>query len=253
MAELIDLQDEEENNEPQEATAEQEPQPEAPEVPEKYKGKSFEDIVRMHQEAEQLIGRHSQEVGELRGVVDSFIKQQLEPKAPQAKDDEEIDFYVDPEKAVEKAIANHPKIKEAEQFTSMTRAKLAKQELDSKHPDAGSILQDAEFQSWVRSSPVKQKLFQQAHQDYDVDAADELFSTWKERKQIAANTAQVETQARKQSVRQASTGNARASAGGDSRKVYRRADIIKLMKEDPARYEAMQDDIMAAYASGRVK
>ena len=37
------------------------------------------------------------------------------------------------------------------------------------------------------------------------------------------------------------------------RKVYRRADIIKLMKNDPDRYQAMSEEIMAAYAEGRVK
>ena len=39
---------------------------EAPVIPEKYKGKSLEDIVKMHQEAEKLIGKQAQEVGEVR-------------------------------------------------------------------------------------------------------------------------------------------------------------------------------------------
>ena len=34
---------------------------EAPKVPEKYSGKSLEEIIKMHQEAEKLIGR--QEIG----------------------------------------------------------------------------------------------------------------------------------------------------------------------------------------------
>ena len=42
-------------------------------------------------------------------------------------------------------------------------------------------------------------------------------------------------------------------AGESSRKVYRRADLIKLKLTDPSRYEALQDDILAAYAEGRVK
>ena len=36
-------------------------------------------------------------------------------------------------------------------------------------------------------------------------------------------------------------------------KVYRRADIIKLMKTDPERYNALSDEILKAYAEGRVK
>ncbi len=33
-------------------------------VPDKYNGKSLEDVVRMHQEAEKLLGRQSSEVGD---------------------------------------------------------------------------------------------------------------------------------------------------------------------------------------------
>ena len=35
-------------------------------VPDKYAGKSVQEIVRMHQEAEKLLGRQSAEVGDLR-------------------------------------------------------------------------------------------------------------------------------------------------------------------------------------------
>ena len=41
--------------------------------------------------------------------------------------------------------------------------------------------------------------------------------------------------------------------GESSRKVYRRADLIKLKMTDPQRYEDMQPEIMAAYSEGRVK
>jgi hypothetical protein len=41
--------------------------------------------------------------------------------------------------------------------------------------------------------------------------------------------------------------------GESSQKVYRREDIRKLMMSDPDRYEALQPEIMAAYASGRVR
>ena len=34
------------------------------EIPEKYQGKSLDDIIKMHQEAEKLIGKQAQEVGD---------------------------------------------------------------------------------------------------------------------------------------------------------------------------------------------
>jgi hypothetical protein len=47
------------------------------ELPEKYRDKSLDDIVRMHQEAEKLIGKQAQEVGEVRKLADELIKQNL--------------------------------------------------------------------------------------------------------------------------------------------------------------------------------
>ena len=42
-------------------------------------------------------------------------------------------------------------------------------------------------------------------------------------------------------------------SGESSKRVYRRADLIRLRMTDPARYEALSDEIMTAYAEGRVK
>ena len=55
-----------------------EPEPEE-ELPAKYQGKSLQDVVQMHQEAEKALGRQSGEVGELRQVVDQFIQSQTKP------------------------------------------------------------------------------------------------------------------------------------------------------------------------------
>jgi hypothetical protein len=42
-------------------------------------------------------------------------------------------------------------------------------------------------------------------------------------------------------------------SGESSKRVYRRADLIRLKMTDPARYEALNDEILSAYAEGRVK
>jgi hypothetical protein len=42
-------------------------------------------------------------------------------------------------------------------------------------------------------------------------------------------------------------------SGETTRKVYRRADLIRLKMTDPARYESMNDEILQAYSEGRVK
>jgi len=103
-------------------------------LPEKYKGKDYKEIVRMHQEAERLIGRQGSEVGELRRIVDDFIKAQASSKQQTQPEVDEEDFFADPKKAVERAIDSHPKIKQAEQMASdmaKTRALETLKEVDA--------------------------------------------------------------------------------------------------------------------------
>ena len=260
---MIDPQPEEENvdaieqnevNEIQQEEVEQ-PQVEEPSLPDKYQGKSLEDVVKMHQEAEKLLGRQSSEVGELRKVVDDYISNQTQsaPQPQYVEPEDDIDYFTDPQAAVNRAIENHPKIREAEQYTADYKKQAALAALNNRHPDMQEILGDPKFAEWIKASKIRTQLFVAADQQYDADSADELFTLWKERKTVAQQTAQVEKQARKQTLKAANTGNARGSAEGSRKKVYRRADIIKLMKTDPERYQALSEEILAAYAEGRVK
>ena len=264
-ATMLDPQPEEDNvdaieNEVDEIQQQEEeveqPQAEEQSLPDKYQGKSLEEVVQMHQEAEKLLGRQSSEVGELRRVVDDYISSQQQPTAPQqqhVEPEDDIDYFTDPQGAVNRAIENHPKIREAQQYTEQYKKQSSLATLQAKHPDMQDILSDPKFAEWIKASKIRTQLFVAADQQYDSDSADELFSLWKERKTVAQQTANVEKQARKQSLKAANTGNARGSAEGSRKKVYRRADIIKLMKNDPDRYQALSEEIMAAYAEGRVK
>jgi len=222
-------------------------------VPEKYQNKSIEELVQMHQEAEKLVGKQSSEVGELRKVVDEYIHQQTQLTQQMNEPVEEIDFFSEPDKAVSNAIENHPSVREAKQVAQEYRKTTALSQLQSKHPEMNTILQDEKFLEWIKGSNVRTRLLQQADQQFDVEAADELFSTWKERQQMIGTTADAEKSQRKQQVKAASTGSSSGSGEKASRKIYRRADIINLMRTDPARYQALSDEILKAYAEGRVK
>jgi len=236
---------------------EEETQEAETELPEKYQGKSVEELVQMHQELEKFSGKQSTEVGELRSVVDSYIQTQLAQQAPQPQqtngEEEDVDFFVDPKTAVDRAIDNHPKIRQAEAAAFENHKQAALGQLQARHPDMEQILKDPNFAEWIKGSKVRTQLFVTADQMYDYDAANELFDLWKERNNVAKQTASVEKQARKNTLKSANTGNARGAAEGSRRKIYRRADIIKLMKTDPERYQSMSDEILKAYAEGRVK
>jgi len=136
----LDEQQEQVEEAPEEPT----PQPEVEDdIPEKYRGKELKDIVQMHQEAEKLLGRQSSEVGELRKIVDDFVKSQIEAASrPQQQQDEEIDFFSEPEKAIAKAIENHPTLKQAEETTMAMKQQQILTKLQSSHPDFIQIVQD---------------------------------------------------------------------------------------------------------------
>ncbi len=238
-------------------STENEVQEKVAELPEQYRDKSPADLIKMHQELEKFSGKQRNEVGELRQVVDNYIQTELSakeaPEQQQVDDSEDVDFFVDPQKAVDSRIANHPKIKEAEAYTQQYKQQATLAQLKSKHPEMETILQDPKFAEWIKGSKVRTKLFVDADQRYDYDAADELFTLYKERNQVVQQTANAELAARKNTVKSANTGNARGSAEGTRKKVYRRADIVKLMRDDPERYQSLSDELLRAYAEGRVK
>tara|TARA_B110000503_G_scaffold21470_1_gene32698 strand:+ start:1622 stop:2410 length:789 start_codon:yes stop_codon:yes gene_type:complete len=238
---------------------EQQPQEETPveqeedDIPSKYKGKSVKDIVRMHQEAERAMGKQGSEVGELRRIVDDFVKTQTVTKQQQAPDEsEEYDFFTDPDKAVARAIDRHPKVRQAEQLSASMQKAEALANLKMAHPDFQDITNDSSFGEWISKSRVRQELFNRADKAYDFEAANELLSTYKEIKKVVTQTQAVEKVERKQALKAASTGSSRGT-GESSKKTYRRADIIDLMQRNPDRYMALSDEIMQAYSEGRVK
>jgi hypothetical protein len=256
MAEIIDKRMLESEIEALEKMATEDQNPdtgnsESEELPDKYRNKNLSDIVRMHQEAEKALGRHANEVGELRKVVDDFITKQTELVEP-TKQPEDIDFFSDPQNAVNRTVEAHPAFKELKNLTAQQRQATAQADMQRRHPDAQQLVQDTKFIEWVMASKIRQSLLVKADKDYDVDAADELFTTWKERQQLVNQSVSSEATARKATVKQASTGSNNVAQVPQSKKKYRRADIIKLMREDPDRYASLAGEIRNAYAEGRV-
>ena len=221
-------------------------------VPEKYQGKSVDDIIRMHQEAEKLIGKQAQEVGEVRKLADELIKHNLSTKQPTVVEEPEVDFFEDPQKAIRNTVDKHPDVLAARQATQEFKRMNIQQKLAQAHPDFQQIVQDTGFTEWVKASPVRLGLYAKADGEYDFDSANELLSTFKQLKQVQTKqVAAVDNTARQQSLKAASVDT--GGTGESSKKVYRRTDLIRLKMTDPARYEDLQPEIMAAYAEGRVK
>ena len=222
-------------------------------IPDKYRGKQLSDIIKMHQEAEKLIGKQAQEVGEVRRLADDLIKQNLADKSQPIKEEEpEVDFFENPQAAVRKTVDSHPDVLAARQAAMDFKKMQIQQKLAAEHPDFVQIVQDADFANWVKSSPVRIGLYAKADGEFDYDSANELLSTYKQLKGVKAKQTNDagETQ-RKTNLKAASVDV--GGTGESGKKVYRRADLIRLKMQDPNRYDALSDEIMTAYAEGRVK
>ena len=223
-------------------------------LPDKYKNKSVEEIIKMHQEAEKMIGRQAQEVHEVRSLADQLLKRQLEGEAKPKEVDNtpEVDFFENPQTAVQRAIENNPAVLEAKAAALELKKMKTAQQLAAKHPDFGNIAQDSGFQEWVKSSKVRLGLYAKADAEFDFEAADELLSTYKELKQVRSSVAKTNGDAQKAQALKAAAVDTSGS-GETTKKVYRRADLIRLKMTDPDRYDQLQPEIMAAYSEGRVK
>lgn len=261
LDELENANPSEDNHEPEAVAAEEvvAEEPSEDDLPEKYKGKSAKELAEMHSNLEKLMGKQSAEVGELRKAFDEMVKTSIAAQnnsaqtAPEPEVDD-IDFFTDPKKAVEKALANHPTLKQAQAVAAEMAKEKAIAALQSAHPDMKEVLGNEKFQEWVAASKIRTNLYKEADQNYDYDSAKELLDLWKEKSHVAKQAVATEKVAQKNEVKKASTGSSRSNPAGQStKKTYRRRDIIDLMQKDPKRYEALQPEIMKAYAEGRVK
>ena len=213
----------------------------------------MEEVVRMHQEAEKLIGKQAQEVGEVRKLADELLKQNLSSKQQHIQEEEpEVDFFENPQKAVQATIDKHPDVLAARQAGLEFKRMQIQQKLNAEHPDYSQVVNDAEFQSWVKSSPVRVGLYAKADGEFDYDSANELLSTFKQLRGVKAKQSEQAsdaTRAKSMKAAQVDVGG----SGESSKRVYRRADLIRLKMTDPARYETLSDEIMQAYSEGRVR
>jgi hypothetical protein len=224
-------------------------------IPDEFKGKSVKDLVGMTIHARKEMGRQANELGEIRKLADEMIKSQI--KKPQEIDQpKEVDFFENPQEAIRRAIESNPRVQAAESYAVQAQRAMARQQLQQIHPDMSDIVQSDDFRQWISASPVRQNLLWAADQGFNINAAHELLSTFKELRNIKMQEQQQKNEQIESKARESALKSAAVDTGGSgetTRKVYRRADLIRLKMTDPIRYEAMNDEILAAYAEGRVR
>lgn len=221
-------------------------------IPDKFKDKSAEDIAKAYTELEKEFGRKNNEVGELRKLTDDFLKSQLDEPTKESNKIDLDDLLENPNDVITKSIDDNPRIAALEK--ELQEAKIEKQRsyFDERHPDANELLSSTDFQNWVTGSPVRHNLFAQANTNFDYQTLDEVFNLYGELRGASKEKAEKKAATkRKEELRDVSVD--KGSTGEVTKKIYRRADLIRLKQTNPSRYSDMNDEIVLAYQERRVR
>ena len=220
----------------------------------------------MHRNAESELGRRGNELGQYKSLTDQLLEfkrpndlvkggadpdevaaEKVEISSTELLDDPTSAVY----KVVETALQNQNRKQEKQDAERALKEQQAA--FLDKHPDAEEIANSSQFVEWVGKSPALSKLGYEAAQG-DLVAGDALLTEWKNRQEQQEAPAQEDSL---KEARKASTERAGASQVADTPtgKTYRRLDLIRLKIQDPEAYSdpAFQNEIMQAYAEGRVK
>ena len=229
------------------------------ELPEKFQGKSIEDIAKSYSNLEQQYGKQGNELGELRKLADSLIQKNLQESQTQSTADvieqelSDEDFVLNPVEAVRKVVEEA--LKPIKENLTQTKVDNTLQRIQTAHPDVSEIVNDTNFQEWIMATKPRQDMWARASNG-DFDYADELFTQYKSlasRKDVEAENA---IQRAKEEDLKAATAISRGASpdvGTKGKPNYRRAELIRLRMENPKRYDSLSDEIAQAYAEGRVR
>lgn len=236
---------------------EQDKAPEAPEptsLPEKYKGKSVEDVIEMHRNAEQLNGRLANELGSYKKNASAWIDQQLVQSKPKEVEEEiDDDLYLEnPKEAINKAV--NKRVKGIEQKVEEQERNSIETAFNQKY-NVESYVSDPDFTSWLQKSDrrLQKAATVQAYNTNwkaSVDAAAELFDSYNEFK---AETKKVEpAKHKKPNVSDAHAESGKESGTAGKSYEFKRSELLAMRTEDPDKFDRIQTRIIKAIKDGKV-
>lgn len=234
-------------------------------IPEKFKGKSLEDIVAAYQNLESQYGRLTSEVGQTRQTVDLLLQQKREndlrgnggrvvqePKEPELT---AADLLENPKQALNSYLEHRESAttKELRQRLAQQEAQLQHQSFIGRHPDWQQHTNDPAFIEWAKQTPYRTNLATQAAQN-NLAAADALLSEYKAYKPLLSQSTSQSTNleaARKVGLERTTTsGDTESKPKG---KIIYRRDAQALRISDPDKYEspAFQNELLRAISEDR--
>ena len=231
-----------------------------PAVPEKYKGKTVEDIIAMHQNAERKLAEQGNELGNIRKLVMQPITEKTPPpeRAPVTVEK----LVDDPDKAILDVVSHSPVAEGLDRTNQRLNALdegIAFRDFSTKHKAWQSDITDQTFLDWVQKNPVRVALAGRAD-NRDFRAASNLWDMWDEHKDLVktmANSKEEEKDQKLEAARTTRQGGTEPKATGT---VYSSAKLMDLRRKAYSgdrtaqdRWAEIQPDLIQAYKENRVK
>lgn len=219
------------------------------ELPEKYRGKSMDEIVKMHQEAEKKMSSQGQELGNARKLADQLLQAELNRTPPKVEESED-DWEYEPQKATEKLVKTE--VGSVKSKVDQIEQKMAIKDFLSIHPEITKDSQSKEYQDWIVNSQYRTKLHNSNVDSFNLEMAEELASAWEEHKTTISTKVEVDQDQRKKDLKAASLETG-ASTASPSKKIWSRAAIRNMRLYEPEKFLEHRDEITRAYNEKRTK
>jgi hypothetical protein len=237
------------------------------EMPEKFSGKSAEEIAQAYVNAEKRLGEVNNQLGEYRSMTDRLLELEEKRTADLEKGGatEIEEFDIDPSELLanpkevmdryyEQRLAQDSNYSSLQERLDRIENQSVEKKFAEKHPEATDLFNDPEFVGWVKNNPYRSNLAQQAIQANDYDGLDYLLTDYKDRS-TTNNAAPADDRKARELQNAARVATESSSSGNSSRsngKVYSRRKIVELKINNPEEYRMRAAEFTRAYADGRV-
>ena len=236
-------------------------------IPDKFKGKSVEDMIHIAMNAEKLISRQGAELGQVRRMADEILqlkKPTTETKAEVRQPVTVETLLNDPEKALSSAVNSSEmavRATRAEEAVHRLEKKLTEQEFVAHHSSFKDDMANPEFIAWTQKNDVRKALGQAASQENFV-AAKNLWDMWEEHQELIGKKTTATSTAKRVPTTVKATPAESLTAG---KPTLSRAKLMELRAKVGSRrsrsnarcvfmiLSSSVEDESEAYAEGRVR
>jgi allophanate hydrolase subunit 1 len=234
------------------------------EIPERFKDKSVEDVIKSYTELEKAYSRQGNDLGEYRKLTEQLLSLESaggskQPEQAQSEDISIDALYDDPKGTIEKVVSQ--RVSGLEQQFQQERFNDRLAQLSQKYDGWQEEVRSPEFTNWVQewaNTPVRQRLVMAGDQG-DLDAAEEVLLSYYEKKQMAQQAQKSQRKAQRDADLAKGTLESGSPESPESETTFSRRKLLDLrIKAKQGNRQAInflkdnQADIARAYAEGRL-